>query len=222
MRTLLDLRTELLDRLNFASQAAADAATVRLANSFLRNAQAQLYWNYDFPALRKRFTVPIVAGTVLYAFPTLAGPPLVTLEPRRISMVSVQDGSLRTPPLREGIVSSMYSGGTSGIPTFYDVRDQLEIWPTPDKAYTLHVEGFQTLGAFAADADTATVDDEIVFMLALANGKAHYRQPDAEIYANELKSLLGRFKGYSHGGRRYIPGMNDDATAAIRPLPKDA
>jgi hypothetical protein len=221
MRTLLDLRTELIDRLNFASQSATDAATVRLANSFLRNAQAQLYWQYDFPTLRRRFTIALLAGTTLYDFPVLdAGATL--LEPRRITVVTVQDGTTRSAPLRDGILPSMYDSAPTGIATHYDVRDQLEVWPTPDKAYTLHVEGFQQLKPFTADAHTATVDDELVFMLALANAKAHYRQPDAEIYANELKSLLARFKGYAHGGRRYIPGINDDATAAVRPMPRDA
>lgn len=218
MRTLLDLRTELLDRLNFASQAAADAATIRLANSFLRNAQVQLYWPYEFPTLRRRWTVPLVLGTTLYAFPTLAGPPVVTLEPRRITQASIQDGTLRTPPLREGITTSQYDGAPTGRPTHYDVRDQLEVWPTPDKAYTLHLEGYMALGAFAADGDTATIDDELVFMLALANAKAHYRQPDAQIYAEEVKSLLARLKGASHGsGRRYIPGENDAGLAVARP-----
>lgn len=219
MRTLLDLRTELLDRLNFASQAAADAATVRLANSFLRNGQAFMYWQYDLPELKRKFTLPTVIGTTDYAYPTLdAGATL--LEPRRIINVSVQDGTTRSGPLREGITPSMYSNAASGQPSHYEARNQLELWRTPDKIYTVHIEGFIKLKPFTADAHEATVDDELVFMLALANGKAHYRQADAEVYAREVTTLLGRFKGAAHGGRRYIPGQNDEATAATKPLPR--
>lgn len=220
MRTLLDLRTELLDRLNFASQAAADAATVRLANSFLRNAQSFLYWQYDFPELKRKFTLPLVAGTTDYAYPTLdAG--VTLLEPRRILNISVQDGTQRSGPLREGITPSMYSGAVTGQPSHYEARAQIEFWRTPDKVYTVHIEAFQKLKPFGADADVATVDDELVFMLGLANGKAHYRQADAEVYAREVSTLLSRLKGAAHGsGRRYIPGQNDEATAATKPLPR--
>lgn len=219
-RTLLDLRTELLDRLNFASQAATDAAVIRLANSFLRNAQVQLYWTYDFPTLRRRFTVPLVLGTTLYAFPTIAGSPVLALEPRRITEVSITDGTRRSPALREGIASSFYDGAPTGQPTNYDVRDQLEFWPTPDKAYTANVEGFIALKSFTSDSDVATIDSELVFMLALANAKAHWRQPDAQIYADEVKALLARLKASSHGGRRYIPGENDQGMTAVAPKDK--
>lgn len=222
MRTLLDLRTELLDRLNFASQAAADAATVRLANSFLRNAQVFLYWQYDLPELKYKFTVPLVLGTTDYAYPT-TGAGAIALEPRRIINVSIADGTRRSGPLREGITPSMYDGAVAGEPTHYECRAQLEFWRTPDKAYTAHIEGYRKLAPFTADAHESTVDDELVFLMGLANAKAHYRQPDAEIYAREVSSMLARLKGAAHGsGRRYIPGVNDEATAATRPMPKQA
>lgn len=218
MRTLMDMREELIDRLNFASQAASDNATVRLANSFLRNAQAQLYWQYDFPELRYKWTIALVAGTVSYAWPTnVAGADGIAVEPRRLVNISVADGATRGPPLREGITPSMYSNAVSGIPTHYEGRGQIEFWRTPDQAYTAHLDGFRKLKAFATDADVCTVDDELVFMLALANGKAHYRQADAEIYAREMNAMLARLKGAAHGGRRYIPGHNDGHTAAAKP-----
>lgn len=220
MRTLSNLRDELLDRLNFASQAGADVATVRLANSFLRNAQTFLYWQYDFADLRYTWTLPLAAGTSSYAYPAnKAAGDGIALESRRIISVSIQDGTRRSMALREGIAPSMYNDTAQGEPTHYERRAQLEFFRVPDKAYTAHIDGYRKLAKFTEDGDVCTVDDELVFMLGLANGKAHYRQPDAQIYAQELQSLLARLKGYDHGGRRHIPGMSDDATAAAQPKP---
>lgn len=226
-RTRLQLREDLLDRLNFGSQATSDAATVRIANSFLRNAQTQLYWHYDFSDLLMQWKIDLVSGNAFYTWPVgeinPAGPPgvLNELEPRRIISVSLQDGTFRSPPLREGIVPEMHNQTSGGRPTHYARRANVEFWPVPDSsAYDIYFEGYCKLRSFELDTDTTTVDEELVFMLALANGKAHYRQPDAEIYASEMNAMMKRLKGADHGGRRYIPGMNDDHSAM--PMPRRA
>ena len=223
-RTRLQLREDLLDRLNFGSQATSDTATVRLANSFLRNAQTQLYWHYDFSDLLMRWKLDLTENFSEYNWPTVEENPLVplvsnALEPRRIISVSLQDGTFRSQPLREGIVPEMYNQTSGGRPTHYARRARVEFWPVPDSsAYDIYFEGYCKLRSFENDTDTTTVDEELVFMLALANGKAHYRQPDAEIYANEMNAMMKRLKGADHGGRRYIPGQNDDHTAM--PMPR--
>lgn len=223
-RTRLQLREDLLDRLNFGSQATSDTATVRLANSFLRNAQTQLYWHYDFSDLLMRWKLDLSNGVAEYDWPLAEQNPLTpgvnnALEPRRIISVSLQDGTFRSQPLREGIVPEMYNQTSGGRPTHYARRARVEFWPVPDSsAYDIYFEGYCKLRSFDNDTDTTTVDEELVFMLALANGKAHYRQPDAEIYANEMNAMMKRLKGADHGGRRYIPGQNDDHTAM--PMPR--
>lgn len=223
-RTLRELREELLDRLNFGSQATSDTATVRLANSFLRNAQTQLYWHYDFSDLLMIWKIDMSLGVAQYAWPTSEENPTVVgvsneLEPRRIINVSLQDGTFRSPPLREGILPTFYNQTSGGRPTHYARRAKVEFWPVPDSSsYDIYIEGYCKLRPFESDTDTTTVDEELVFMLALANGKAHYRQPDAEIYANEMNAMMKRLRGADHGGRRYIPGMNDDHTAM--PMPR--
>ena len=56
----------------------------------------------------------------------------------------------------------------------------------------------------------ATLDDEMILLHALANAKAHYRQPDAQIYQGQLNSLLGHIRGQSFGSsgsyKRTKPG----------------
>ena len=223
-RTQIELREELLDRLNFGSQATTDVATVRLANSFLRNAQTQLYWNYDFSELRMTWTMSLLLNATRYDWPVgeddPAAPSVLNVpEPRRLISVSIKENDRRYPALREGITPGMYDSATTntGIPTHYARSARIEFWRAPDKAYEAKLDGYCKLRPFAVDTDLTTIDDELVFMLALANGKAHYRQPDAEVYAQEMNSLLRRLKGYDHGGRRYIPGMNDDHSAMAMP-----
>jgi hypothetical protein len=53
------------------------------------------------------------------------------------------------------------------------------------------------LDRFTQDADRATLDDEMVLLHALANGKAHYRHPDAESYKGQLDALMARIRGQS-------------------------
>lgn len=224
-RTRLEMREDLLDRLNFGSHVTSDVATVRLANSFLRNAQEQLYWQYDFSDLLMRYTVPLTAGVAEYAWPTVEDNPADPLnpnplEPRRIISAAIKQQFLWNQPLREGIVPSMYTMINQGIPTHYARRAKVELWPVPSGSLDLKIEGYCKLRPFNDDTSKTTIDEELVFMLALANAKAHYRQPDAENYAREMNSMLGRLKGADHGGRRYIPGQNDDHSAM--PMPRRA
>lgn len=53
-----------------------------------------------------------------------------------------------------------------------------------------------------------TVDDALVLELALAWGKSHYRQADAEVVMNTLMQRLNKLKTKQHGRRRYIRGQN--------------
>jgi hypothetical protein len=90
-----------------------------------------------------------------------------------------------------------------------------EVWPPPDQAYNLRIRGYPEAQVFgASDATTGTYDDtqktqcdaRLVFLMALANAKAHYGKADANVAANELNSLLGRLRAQRHGNYRYIPG----------------
>lgn len=94
-----------------------------------------------------------------------------------------------------------------------------EIWPPPDQAYNLRIRGYPEAQVFGAPKDDGTYDDtqktqcdaRLVFLMALANAKAHYGKADANVAANELNSLLGRLRAQRHGNYRYIPG--DDTVA---------
>jgi hypothetical protein len=78
------------------------------------------------------------------------------------------------------------------------------IYPKSDQAYTLRFWYVSDLGRFSQNNDRATLDDEMILVHALANAKAHYRQPDAKIYEGQLDTLLGSIRGQSFGSNGVI------------------
>lgn len=132
------------------------------------------------------------------------------LDPRKVSWVGVErDG--RWYPLQGGIPPELYSLIlTNNWPQRYEIRSAIEVWPAPgDTLSTLRVKGDFGLEAFAADTDKTTIDDRLVFLLALANAKAHYGRPDAGNYVSQLETMMQNLVAGSHQTRRYIPGRDD-------------
>ena len=52
----------------------------------------------------------------------------------------------------------------------------------------------------------SSIDAEPLFLLALANAKAHFQQPDAQLVLQEFEVHLQNVVARSHGAKRYIPG----------------
>lgn len=193
------LRQELLDRLGFASQGASAGNIVSSANSFLARAQEHFYWKYDFEVLRLIYDWTTGVGQTLYDWQD-------DMEPRQLLELRVYVTN-RWIPLKEGIEYNQDSyASTRYYPQRYDRRAQLEIWPEPDKAYTLRGEYYKRLGRFSQDGDLCTVDNYPVFLFALANAKAHYGQRDAQLYFDELKDLELKLKKRTLGEKRFIVG----------------
>ena len=89
-----------------------------------------------------------------------------------------------------------------------EVRPKLELWPTPDAAYKLKLEYNAALGPLEEDSDTTTINPQLVLLHGIVTMKAHYQQPDYNLYAGQLQALLGRLKtiALQAGGstRRYF------------------
>lgn len=140
------------------------------------------------------------------------------LDPRRLKWVGISQGDTPWIPLIEGIPPEVYADGVSGYPSRYEIRQCIEVWPAPaDNTWQLRIKGDFGLLPFEADADTTTIDPIAIGLLALANAKAHYGQPDAGNYAAELRTYLGDLCAASHGTRRYVPGTEP---VPLPPLPK--
>ncbi len=238
-RTLGELRDELADRLGYASMALTDAPTLRMMTSFLKRAQEQLYWQYSWDNL-----VHVWQGLVLNAAvdqggralvpplelvrpnPVPSGWPAFEIEERRVIDVWLAESDSRVRAhLREGIPADEIRGvNDRGVPTNYEFRygGYIEVSPRPsltEENTFIRVKAYAKLLPFEAPADVLTLDEGIVFALALAYGKAQLGQPDANVYAQQAEAMLGRLRAYSHGGRRYQPGTQEARDKTVTPRP---
>jgi hypothetical protein len=196
-----------------------------LLTEFLQDAQRQVIRRYPAVRMDRWFSWSLTEGERFYDLPDndeqTADPACTkTLDSLAIKEVLVARGNTRIP-LRKGIPSTALGYTTTGYPSHYDIKQCIEVWPAPSATEgTLLIRAGFNATAFAADGDTPSVDDELVLLLALANAKAHYKQPDAGNIAGEFEvHLMGVVAG-SHGADRYVPGNNRDADLIyVEPMP---
>ncbi len=113
--------------------------------------------------------------------------------------------------MQEGIAPERYTITTQGRPDSYEIRQGIEIFPSPDSStYKLRIKGHFGLLVFTDDAHTTTLDSELVFTLALGNAKAHYGQRDAQSVLAQVTSYLKAVNAGTHGTRRYVPKFSPE------------
>jgi hypothetical protein len=199
-RTLEELRTELLARLGMAGMGASGGANLALINSFLRNGQAQLYRMQDWKHLIDYEDKTLGTSQNLIDYPAagvMAGGSAAR-DKRVLRIETTYAGEYLE--LKEGISTDMWSTmETLAPPSRYERYAQILVYPKADQAYTVRVWFVADLGRFTDNGDACTMDDEMVFLHALANAKAHYRQPDAATYQGQLNTLLASLRGQSFG-----------------------
>ena len=97
-------------------------------------------------------------------------------------------------------------------PARYEIRQAIEVYPTPDQTYWMWFKGHFGLQTFENDGDLTTLDAELVFLCALANAKAHYGQRDANDIAAQANDYRKELIAGTHQTASYIPG-----TVAVPP-----
>jgi hypothetical protein len=218
--TLANLRRRMLIRLGFSAQASTPPpGMVYLLDDFLRSAQVLLYNRYPATRSRRMFTWELRAGVRFYDLEANRGLCTLKLDGRRIAWAGVSQGDDVWTPIVCGIPPEAYTTRSSGIVQWYEVRQCIEVWPPPsDDAWLLRIKGDVGLLPLVADTDRTTVDAEGVFLLALANAKAHYNKPDARDTGAQAQGFMRDLTAASHGTRRYIPG--ETQLPHNRPFPR--
>ncbi|MEN1996826.1 hypothetical protein [Stenotrophomonas bentonitica] len=218
--TLLEMRGDLMCLLGFAVQVNnPPPGMTRLLNRFIKTAQEILFRRYSVLRRERFYTWNLVPGTRFYDLDANTDGCTKQLDPRMISWAGLSQGDGNWRPLYCGIDPVMYTSRGPGIPSHYEVRQCIELWPAPvDDTWQLRIKGQFGLMPLTADGHFTTVDPEAVFLLALANAKAHYGQPDAGNYASQLSSYVRDLVRGDHLTRRYIPGTSDPRNA-VRPIP---
>lgn len=209
-QTLGELRSLLQQRLGFGSSGAASGINAATIDNFLFNGQIQLYWHTDWKKLTFYADKTVGVGQTLIDYPTTAtGAPADANAERILRLAVLVNGIWQ--PITEGIDPDHYTYiDRQYYPQRYERYGQIELWPQADQVYTVRVWYIRELARFTQDNDRTTIDDDLVFLHALANAKAHYRHPDAEIYAGQLSTLLSNIKTKQFGNRTFKRGSNNE------------
>ena len=187
----------------------------------LKAAHALIYRRYKALHMERFFSWPLTAGVALYDFPANAEACARKLDPYRVKSVHVTDNNGARRPLTLGIPDRAFGYHMEGPPTHYELRSCIHVWPTPEATEGhLIIRGAFEAGAFAADNDQPGVDDELVYLLALANAKAHYKQADAQLVMAQFEVHLGKLVAGSHATARYVPGAYPPDVDYIYTAPK--
>lgn len=222
--TLQQMRNRLARRLGFSVQVSMGAlppGTPELLDDFIRSAHELMYQRYSVMRLRRMFTWDMVAGQRFYDIDGNRDDCPRILNPDKLEWVGISQGDSSWRPLVCGINPVLYGSAATGIPSHYEIRQCIEVWPAPtDDTWQLRIRGDFGPTTLDADDDVLTVDPEAVFLQALANAKAHYGQADAANYASQATAYVRSRVAGSHQTRRYIPGSCAQPPA-VRPLLKE-
>ncbi|MGP1664566.1 MAG: Ig-like domain-containing protein [Rhodanobacter sp.] len=217
-RTLLQMRTYLAIRLGMASQINGLAPGVALElDSFLRDAQEQIYEQLKLNRMSRYFTWQLEPGVRFYDFSANLYQCTKKLNPDMLEWVGISQNGNFWRPLVSGINPAMYYSDVTGWPQYYAIRQCIEIWPTPqDATWQLRILGQFGLMPLEAETDSCTIDYRMVQLFALANAKAHRGQPDAANYMQQYRALAGKVVAGQYGLTRFVPGAEETAPP---PLP---
>lgn len=208
--TLVNVRTKMLIRLGYPNQSAnPPPGMATLIDQFLRDAQDEIYRQLQRAALRTErfFRWTMVPGQRYYGLTENDNCCDAVLDPYKITWVGFEDLNAAWYRLDEGIPPEYYTRANInfGWPTRFEIRSCIEIFPAPQAAYTLWIKGDFGLAPLVADSDHFTIDDKMVFLLALGNAKAHYGQKDAQLVLSQAGNYTRAIVAGSHGTRRYVP-----------------
>lgn len=210
-RTLAQMREYLMIRLGWGAMVSTPLPGVAVTlNSFLRDAQEQIYRQYKVFRLERFFTWQLLTGVRFYDLPENEDACTKKLDPRMITWVGISQGDNFWRKLVCGIKPEFYYGDISSWPTHYEIRQCIEVWPPPSSdEWKLRIKGYFGLLPLESDTDVNTIDYEAIQLFALANAKAHYGQPDAANYMRQYQDYIGAVTAGSHHTRRYVPNTDE-------------
>jgi len=203
-RTLGDLRRSLRARLGFMTQGPAAESNREALDDILQEAHAYVCEQVTVSVLRTKTLIRLSPGSFLYDWHNDEEDE--NIDPGRVLSVWIIGSETLRSPLTQGINERHRElAGLRDTPSRYDtLNGQIELWPIPDRAYDLLIEYAAGPGRFKQDADRPSVPDELVFQLALATAKAHYRHSDAQVAGEKFEVMLRKYKAKQHEGRRYV------------------
>lgn len=180
---------------------------IAIVNDAIASAQQQLFRRYPALNTERFYAWTMEPGKRFYGIKDSEDDCPKKLDAYSVKWVGVQDLNGQWYPLLPGINPVLYSDiEQTGYPQRYEIRSCIEVYPAPREAYKLRVKGNFGLLPLTEDADTTTLDPELVFLWATGLVKAHYGQKDSATYFEQARGYLGGIVAGSHHTRRYVPG----------------
>ena len=192
--TLDNLRRRLAVRLGFGSQADMIALQSPILTDFLQSAQQYLWREVTWRHLRKIHFETLGVGQRVLDLPDDAG--IASIE-----QVLVKSGT----EWREVKAGLPTRSDETGVPMRYELNAeefgeaQLSFYPVPDVAVAMAIEYTAEPARFTQNTDRASVPDDLIFLHALVNAKAHYRQPDVQAANGQLERGLQKAREANFG-----------------------
>lgn len=177
----------------------------------LTEAHEFVYGELDNDGYPVTSTLTLAANTPTY--PSVSDD-AVLIARGSIETIWVERGNTERDELPQGINHAMRADtAMRGIPECWDSQyrgaDQavwtLEMWPTPDQAYVLHIDHQRVLTRFSDPADYPSAPYRLVLGYAIALGKAHYSKADAETAGQAFQKMLYKEKVRQKENRRFLP-----------------
>ena len=188
----------------------------------LRRTQRELYAAYDWPAMMMTEKQVVTAGSTHLA-------PFTNIIDDQVNDMWTTMGSEWVPMLY-GIGPAQYSlydpdKDQRGWPiqrySYDPLTNTLAIWPIPTQDATVIAEGQMVLAPLVDDADTSTLDGQMVVLFTASTILARQKDEDAGIvlqkanqYMNAIMKNQGsqkrptRSMARADGGRRPRPGLD--------------
>ena len=175
--------------------------------NLLRRTQEVLYDDYEWPFLRIERSVTLATGQRYYDFPS-------DLDYDAIQIARYKYGNVYVDITRgiDFYDFSTYDSNAderSSPALKWDIRntgsgEQMEIWPIPPAAGSIHFFGTKTLTPMIQDSDRADLDDRLIVLFASAEMLANQKSNDAQAKAQQAEKRLMRLRAKSQAGSRTI------------------
>lgn len=206
-KQLLDLIAQLRAETGRTQDVSIGTDEVENLKHLLRRTQEVLYDDYEWPFLRVERSINLSAGQRHYDFPT-------DLDFDNIQVAKYKYGNVYTE-LTRGITFDDFSTFDSNndersSPALkWDVRntgsgEQLEIWPIPNEANTVHFFGTKKLSPLIQESDRADLDDRLIVLFAAAEILARQKSKDAQAKAQQAERRLLKLRAKSQAGSRTV------------------
>ena len=176
-------------------------------NSILTEAHEYVYAQLD-DGIPTESTLTIVVGVPNYEFESNDGDPIAR---GSVQEVWIRQGDTSRVPLSQGITHGMRADADlRSQPTHYGTRMvdgelTFEVWPTPDKRYTLYIKHNRIITRFSEPTDKPCVPEHLVLGYAIAMGKSHYGKADADVAGQSFKTMLSSARAEQKENKRFLP-----------------